>query len=214
MKLLTPRITEHPAPNADFEALVCVAREEETEIEAYDFFSLAKDEGSFQKIRFHDCVFENCRFTDSDFKKSEFIDVIFRTCDFSGCSFESAYFNRCAFLSCKAVGGNLHRAFLQDVSLADSSLRYANFTLSKWRSVLVAHTSLAEAALEECAFKNIIFDKADLTRAQFFKTPLKGVDLSSSRIDGISVSPYELNGAKVNAAQAAELAKLLGLIVL
>lgn len=214
MKLLKPRITARPARDADFETAVRTAQAEETEITALDFRAVTLPDGDFSRVRFHDCVFENCRFTEGNFKKTEFIDVRFRLCDFSGGSFESGYFNRCEFLSCKGMGGNYYRAFLQDVLLSDCSFRYANFTLSKWRNVSAAQSSFAEAALEECSFKNLALDHADLTRVQFFKTILKDVDFTTSVIDGISVSPYELRGAKVNAAQAAELAKLLGVIVL
>lgn len=51
-----------------------------------------------------------------------------------------------------------------------------------------------------------------LYRRGFFKTLLKGMDLSDCTIDNIMVSDQytELAGVKVNLFQAAELAKLMG----
>lgn len=74
---------------------------------------------------------------------------------------------------------------------------------------------MREAVLSDVKFRRARFRGTDLTAAEFFKSPLKGIDLSDCIIDGISLSDtlYELRGAKVTAAQAVELAKLLGLTV-
>ena len=55
----------------------------------------------------------------------------------------------------------------------------------------------------------------NFTSADFFKTPLKGVDFSNCNIDSIMVSDKytELYGAKINMFQAVEIAKLLGVKV-
>ena len=57
------------------------------------------------------------------------------------------------------------------------------------------------------------FNKCDLTRSYFYKTSLKGVDFSTCNINDIIIPSELLKGIKVNALQAAELAKLLGLII-
>ena len=60
---------------------------------------------------------------------------------------------------------------------------------------------------------DINFEKCDLTRSYFYKTSLKGVDFSTCNINDIIIPSELLKGIKVNALQAAELAKLLGLII-
>ncbi|MEG2204944.1 MAG: hypothetical protein RRY21_07270, partial [Oscillospiraceae bacterium] len=52
-----------------------------------------------------------------------------------------------------------------------------------------------------------------LTGASLFQTPLKGLDLTDCVLDGITVAGSELRGATVTLFQAADLARLLGLIV-
>ena len=59
-------------------------------------------------------------------------------------------------------------------------------------------------------FKNIIFQQVDLTQAQFFKTSLKGIDLSDSKIEGLAISLEDIRGAKINQFQAIDLLYLIG----
>ena len=55
--------------------------------------------------------------------------------------------------------------------------------------------------------------KTDLTKVNFFKTSLSDIDFSSCRIDGILVSENlnELKGASINAAQAVDIIKYIGI---
>ena len=46
-----------------------------------------------------------------------------------------------------------------------------------------------------------------------FETNLKGIDFTTSNIEGIVVSIKDLKGAIVSEMQAIELAKLLGIII-
>ena len=57
-----------------------------------------------------------------------------------------------------------------------------------------------------------MYKRQDLAGTDFFRTPLKGMDLSECVIDGIMVSDQftELAGVKVSLLQAAELARLMG----
>ena len=58
-----------------------------------------------------------------------------------------------------------------------------------------------------------LFDKnTDLRYTDFFKTPLKGVDLSKCDIEGMSVSDSlkELKGLKISPLQSVEIAKMTG----
>ena len=58
--------------------------------------------------------------------------------------------------------------------------------------------------------KNTYFDNSDLTRAQFFKTSLKGIDLSNNKIEGIAITIEDIKGAIIDQLQAVDLLYLLG----
>ena len=71
---------------------------------------------------------------------------------------------------------------------------------------------MADAFLSELKLKKLKFAYCDLTRADFFRTPLKGMDLSTCTISGIALSDdrHEITGAKISAAQAIDVALMLG----
>ena len=69
---------------------------------------------------------------------------------------------------------------------------------------------LRNSSFQENKIKNIILEEVDLTHAQFFKTSLKEIDLSSSIIEGIAVSVEDIKGATINQFQSLDLMYLLG----
>ena len=89
-------------------------------------------------------------------------------------------------------------------------MNYANFSLASIEKVAFEDTSLRNSNFLENKLKNIIYNKADLTQAQIFKTSLKDIDLSNSNIEGIAVSIEDIKGAIINQFQAIDLMYLLG----
>ena len=69
---------------------------------------------------------------------------------------------------------------------------------------------MRESLWADVKLVKVRFDGADLTRAQWMRTPLLGVDMSSSVIDGWNISLFDLRGVKVTAAQVISLSGLLG----
>lgn len=63
--------------------------------------------------------------------------------------------------------------------------------------------------------KGVAFSKCDFTRVNFYTTSLKGINLSDSKLSGIEISAdlSELKGATINAVQAADLIKNMGVLV-
>ena len=70
---------------------------------------------------------------------------------------------------------------------------------------------MQETALNSTTLKSVAFADCDLTRATIHQTPMKGVDLRTCRLDGLTVDIPDLRGMIVTQEQAAELALLLGL---
>ena len=80
-------------------------------------------------------------------------------------------------------------------------------------TMLLTGCAMTEAAVESANLKNVEFTDCDLTRATVFRTPLKGLDMTTCTLDGVMVNLPDLRGMIVTPLQAAELAKLLGLVV-
>lgn len=159
--------------------------------------------------------FENCRFWNCVFEKAEFQDVIFESCDFSGCDFADSYFNRTEFVSCKGVGAKLTGSRILHTTLRDSNWNYANYDNSVFEYFSVEDTELNGSNFSQCRCKSVVWKRANLQNASFFRTPMRGMDFTDSKISGLVLSDElkELNGATVDMFQAAELAKRLGLVI-
>ena len=160
-------------------------------------------------------VFENCRFDHCTFYKSNFIDLQFSHCDLSNSNFTESYFNRCRYDDVKAIGANFSQITANHLFFAACNLKYVNFDESKLSFIHFGQTTLEQGNLQSCKLKSVAFDECTLNGVNCFKTTLKGLDLTTCLIDGLSVSDdfRELKGVKVNALQAVELAKLLGVVV-
>ena len=104
---------------------------------------------------------------------------------------------------------------MNDVFITDSNLSFVNLDESKIQNLKVQDSDFSSATLTQCKLKNIVFDNNQLVRTSFFKTPLKGIDLRTCELSGLIVSLEctELKGAVVTMFQAAELSRLMGLVI-
>lgn len=185
--------------------------EEEKDIKGLRITGAALN-GNFSRIGFTKVIFDHCRLSGSDFSNCDFIDVSFESCDLSGCRFREGFFQRVSFHQVKAVGTGFGEAVFKNLTIKESNLSYASFAKSKFERANIS-AELQDASFAECRLKSFEFENSDLTRADFFKTSLKGLDLRSCRIDGIVLSDSlsELRGAVVDMYQAAALALKLGI---
>ena len=209
MNVTQPAINE--LVTMDISDAVARYYEEEKDIKGLRITGMALN-GNFARMGFTKVVFDHCRLSGSDFSNCDFIDVAFESCDLSGCQFREGYFQRVSFDQVKAVGTGFGEAVFKNLAIKESNLSYASFAKSKFERAKISG-ELHDASFAECQLKSFEFENADLTRADFFKTSLKGQDLRSCRIDGIVVSDSltELRGAVVDMYQAAALALKLGI---
>lgn len=214
MKLIEPWMPERFTVLGDSRRLF-EGKEQEDRIEGVCFRGVNEDERDLSRLCLSKVRFENCTFFGSSFEKGEFTDLIFENCNFSGCNFSDSYFNRCAFLSCKGVGATFYGSSIQNLTMDLCSMNYANFDSSKLTKVRICSTELGESNFAQCRMKEIVWEQVVLRQASFFKTPLKGMDFTTSDIGGwvLSDECWELKGAVVDANQAVELAKRLGIVV-
>lgn len=187
------------------------ASEEEELISAGNYSGEEVFSGAY-KVDFQRTVFTSCRFAGCDFSGSSFYDSSFINCDFSNCRFNSCYFKNCRMDDCKGDGCDLSHTSFLFTTVEKGSYSYANFSNTLWKNSAIIQTRMNMAYFSNSKFNKLRFDQVNLTRAEFFHTPLKGVDLSGCIIEGITVSETfsELRGLKIDASQALDLALLLG----
>ena len=191
------------------------ARREDMLVEQCRIRGLTAENEDFYKLNLEGVVFENCSFLHCNFEKASFIDVQFRHCDFSNSVLDDCYFNRCEFLFVKGVGADFHESLLKETRWEECSLSFANFSGSRWESASLAGCDMQESYLADCRFKKVEWKDLNLKRASFFHTSLKGMDLRGNDVEGIIVSEEknELRGAVADIYQAADLAKLMGIVI-
>ena len=120
---------------------------------------------------------------------------------------------RVEFIDCRLTGMMAIECRWQDVLIENCDGRYAQISDGKLHTCEFKASNFAEADFRNADLEGTIFTQAILTRADFSHSKLSGVDLGGADIDGIIVGPEEVRGAIVNAPQAMDLARLLGLII-
>lgn len=170
------------------------------------------EQAECKKTEFDTVTFIRCRFIACNFAGASFCNVVFDNCDFSNCTFTDSYMKNVRAQGCKGDGSSFSNASLKWVKLLECQLRYGNFSLAHLEFCEISGCCMRESFLSQVKFKKTVCSKTDFTSTDFFRTPLKGMDLSDCNIDNIMVSDQytELSGMKVNLFQAAELAKLIG----
>lgn len=161
------------------------------------------------------CLFQGCRFTGVNWHGARFADVVFRNCECSAVQAEDADFCRCRMENIKALGASFTGSRLAHVQVKESCLKQSNLTGALLQQVYFQSVDLSEAFLAQCRHKGLVFRECTLVRTSFFETLMNGLDFTNCRMEGIVVSDTgkELRGAIVNVSQAADLARVLGLII-
>ena len=94
-------------------------------------------------------------------------------------------------------------------------MREALFDAGKMSYVKGKHTDFSKSGFSKCKMSNMEWEGVSFREANFFKTVLKGLDFTACEIEGIVLSEGkgELEGMVVNAFQALDFAKRLGLVI-
>ena len=213
MKEVKPVIEESVEDSAEAEWRIESAVREEEDLRGLHFIGADILVRPARALEFHDCLFENCRFTENHADKLIFVDTRFEDCDLSNCNMNGSIMQRASFYRCRATGLILSRSTANNLLISDCICRYLNLCSADWRNATIENSDLSNASLQESHLKAVRFTDCHLTCAELFHTPLGGIDFTTDDIEGILLDGSELRGAIVNVCQASELAKLLGVII-
>lgn len=170
--------------------------------------------GDLAFFEFHGLELERCVLAGLSARKARFYDCTFVGCDFSNATLLEAYFSRSRFVDCKLEGAQLAQAQFKSCTLSGCQCRYVNLGEATLEGVTLVDCDLSEAFLSALRLRRRTrLTRCDLMRADLFRTPLKGLDLTTCNIAGIAVGERrdELRGAIISAEQAVDVAALLGL---
>lgn len=179
-------------------------------IQGEELEGMAAEKVEFSKVRL-----ENCRLVGCDFSRAALWDVEFQNCDISNCNFEYSYWKQCSLKSCKAQGTDWKESSFRVCVMEDSKFDYASFNRCLMEQVTMRRSSFVSAAIAEARWKKVLLEEDRFDSTDFFKTSLSGVDLSNCDLSRLLLSDdlRELRGAKIDAYQAAEFARMLGMVI-
>jgi uncharacterized protein YjbI with pentapeptide repeats len=140
-------------------------------------------------------------------------DVLCERCNLAMVNWRGAKLTRALVRGCRMTGGKLVEGELDNVRFVDCHLDYASFADTRFRRVAFESCQLRETNFHGADLTGTVFSECDLEGADFASAKLQGADVSSSKIAGIAVGPGEVRGLVVSRQQAADLARLFGLIV-
>lgn len=190
-------------------------RETETDITNWHIRQLTIPEADWDGLGFVRVWFDRCQFPGLQASQCAFREVWWEDCDLSGGAFRHSRLGDCRFQQGKGVGLVIGDSFFRKTTVHDWNGRYTQWSACSLEQIRWENAQLQEALFADCPLKAVSFAESDLRQAQFFKTYLKGIDLTSCQIDGLSVSDQmtELKGAVVDLYQAADLARMLGIVI-
>ena len=158
------------------------------------------------------CRFSGCRLSECDFTRTTMTDVLFERCDLSGTIFRDAGLHRVTFRDCRALGARFDGALWDHVTVQDGTFNYVNLIRAEWRHCTLS-AAFRDAALSELTVRETDVTGCDFSRADWSRARIAGLDLTAAQIEGAVFSVDGLGGVIVSQMQAAELARLLGLVI-
>lgn len=171
--------------------------------------SLASDAA----VEFTEVKFENVTFDEASVSKMYLRDVVFERCDLANAQLSELTMKRVTFLNCRLVGTSFAESHFEDVVFQDCNLQLAALGFSKQKNVQYASCRLKDADFYENKLTKVAFTDCDLSGINFVGTALKGIDISSSQFDRISITIEDLKGSIVSQEQALAFLVMLGLII-
>ena len=163
-----------------------------------------------QSFDISNCIFERCTFGELDFKRISFADCIFDKCEWSNVRLVNATFQRVRFQNCRMTGLEMLHGVLMNTVFDSCMMDYLSLSETKLDRVGFSGCRMRDSLWSEVRMPKVRFENADLCKAQWMRTPLVGIDMSSCIIDGWNISLFDLRGIKLTAAQVISLSGLLG----
>lgn len=164
-------------------------------------------------------------YRDADLIEWETAGETFEECDFSGARLNASVhtgsaFLRCVFrrtnlfdarfVACKMTGSVFESAELRPLHVEGGDWSYVRLRGADLRDVSLRGVRLAEADFTEADLTGVDLRDADLSYATLHHARLVGADLRGATVAGVDLARLDLAGARLDVAQAVQVAAGLG----
>lgn len=164
-------------------------------------------------LEFAGCAFDHCTTSEWSLRRVSFVDCTFDQCELSNLTFQNAALRRVKFTGCRMTGVAFADAALMDTAFDCCMMDYLAVGESKLDRVRLKDCRMRESVWTNVTLKRVAFDNDDLTQTEWSHTPLKGMDMTTCKLDGIRIDLFDLRGLKVTEMQVIALSGLLGVEV-
>jgi uncharacterized protein YjbI with pentapeptide repeats len=166
-----------------------------------------------QHLSFDQLLLQSVVLSKTRFKKVQVLDCRLLACDLANAEWSEATLSRVELLGCHLTGFRCGEGFIQDVFFKECRGSFAQFPLTKFKSVRFEECDFSEANFFEADLSGVTFLNCDLRQADFARAKLVGADLRGSKIDGMRIGPNELKGATIDPTQAVAFVRGMGIRV-
>ena len=166
-----------------------------------------------RSLQLVDVVLDGLGLAGATINSAHLRDVRLIHCDLSNSVWRGFEARRVEFVDCRLTGMKSMDCRWQDVLLENCDARYLQIAdgivrAGEFNGCRFDDADLRRANLEGARFSATTLSKADLSGARLY-----GTDLRNATLDGMIVRAEDVRGLRVNAAQALELSRLLGLVI-
>ncbi len=158
-------------------------------------------------------LFRNLSLANCEIGPTRLRDIRFEKCDLSNSVLRGFEATRVEFLDCRLMGMRAIECRWDSVLLENCDARYAQLNSGQVRLCEFRGANLEESDFRGTDLERAIFTQTSLIRADLTRVRLPNADLRGAQIEGVTIGPDDVRGAIVTAAQAMDLARLLGLII-
>lgn len=157
------------------------------------FSDLKLEKEKVFEIEFENCEFINSSFLETQFSNCKFIDCHFLNCLLSAPNLTNSSLVNTTFTNTKAIGIDWTKALrIETVNFFDSQINYSNFrqvdlTFSKFENceafeVDFTESNLTNSSLVGTDFKQAVFNKTNLSRANFQSATNYYIDIKNNTL--------------------------------
>lgn len=156
---------------------------------------------------FDGCTFEHCDFSESTFKRCNFVDCEFINCNLSIVNIDYCKFSDVVFRDSKLIGINwtqvawpsvifnapfaFYKCILNDSSFYGLALQGLIIEECKAHHVDFRQADLSNANLSYSDFTGCVFNKTDLTAADFSEATHYAIDIFNNKLKNAKFSRFE-----------------------
>jgi uncharacterized protein YjbI with pentapeptide repeats len=168
---------------------------------------------SAENLKINQVVFKNVVFKNVHWPGVKLTDTVFEQCDLSNIDFSQCNMDRVKLINCKLVGINMAESSLRNIVIDNCNATYAVLRYLKCKRGSFRNTSFVEADIYSATLTDLSFTCCNLDRVQFSGTNLAGIDLSTCQFYQLALTPDDLRGCIIDAAQAIALANIFGVVI-